>query len=95
MKFSAFSTAEGGFQGVEGGKGGCGRRKKVTESGAMGGKWTRKKNSPELLAYRFRTVWEMGENVFANCDNLVAVCDKGSYVADYCEKNGVQYKIKQ
>lgn len=65
MKFSAFSTAEGGFQGVKGDKRGCGRRKKVTESGAMGGKWTRKKNSPELLAYRFRTVWEMGENVFS------------------------------
>lgn len=39
------------------------------------------------------TIQEMGKDVFANCDYLTVTCEKGSYAAEYCEKNGVQYKL--
>ena len=53
------------FREVEGAERGCGRRKRGTGSGGRGGKRAEKKNSPELLAYRFRTVWDMGKNMFS------------------------------
>jgi len=40
------------------------------------------------------SILQMGKGVFDDCDNLTVYCKEGSYAHQYCEENGVYYKLR-